>query len=123
MIDTINTVMPYVKDNRLGPLAIAITRRSSVLPDVPTLEEATGLAGFEMSAWQGIVVPAATPKEIVARLNAEVNKAAQNADLRSRLSAQGTEILGGSPEQYSAYIKSELTRWAKVIKDSGAKAE
>ena len=123
MIDTINTVLPYVKDNRLRPLAIAIQRRSNALPDVPTLEEAAKLPGFEMSAWQGIVVPAATPKEIVTRLNAEVNKAVQNADLRQRLATQGAEPLGGTSEQYSAYIKSELGRWSKVVKDSGAKAD
>ena len=123
MIDTINTVLPYVKDNRLRPLAIAVQRRSSALPDVPTLEEAAKLPGFEMSAWQGIVVPAATPKEIVARLNAEVNKAVQNADLRQRLAAQGAEPLGGSSDHYAAYIKSELGRWSKVVKDSGARAD
>jgi tripartite-type tricarboxylate transporter receptor subunit TctC len=123
MIDTINTVVPYVRDNRLRALAIAITRRSALLPDVPTLEEAAGLPGFEMSAWQGIVVPAATPREIVAKLNTEVNRAAHNADLRQRLSAQGTEILGGTSEEYAAYIRLELARWSKVARDAGAKVE
>ena len=123
MIDTINTVLPYVKDNRLRALAIAIPRRSSALPDVPTLEEAAKLPGFEMSAWQGIVVPAATPKDIVAKLNSEVNKAVQNPDLRQRLATQGAEPLGGTSEHYAAYIRSELGRWTKVVKDSGAKAD
>ncbi len=123
MIDTINTILPYAKDNRLRPLAIAIRRRSSALPEVPTLEEAARLPGFEMSAWQGIVVPAATPREIVARLNAEVNKAVQNADLRQRLSTQGAEPLGGTSEDYAAYIRSELGRWGKVVRDSGARAD
>ena len=123
MIDTINTVLPYVKDGRLRALAIAITRRLGALPDVPTLEEAAGLPGFEMSAWQGIVVPAATPKEIVARLNAEINKAVQNADLRQRLATQGAEPLGGTSEHYAAYIRSELGRWTKVVKDSGARID
>jgi tripartite-type tricarboxylate transporter receptor subunit TctC len=123
MIDTINTVLPYARDNRLRALAIAVTRRSPQLPEVPTLEEAAGLPGFEMSAWQGIVVPAATPREIVARLNAEVNKAAQNPELRARLAAQGSEPLGGSSEQYAAYIRSELQRWTKVVRDAGARAD
>ena len=123
MIDTINTVAPYAKDNRLRALAIAITRRSALLPDVPTLEQAANLPGFEMSAWQGIVVPAATPSEIVARLNAEVNKALQSPDLRARLAAGGSEPLGGTSEQYAAYIRSELGRWAKVVRDSGAKLD
>jgi len=123
MIDTINTVLPYVKDNRLRALAIAIPRRSAALPEVPTLAEAAGLPGFEMSAWQGIVVPAATPKEIVTRLNAEINKAVQNADLRQRLATQGAEPLGGTSEHYASYIRSELGRWTKVVKDSGARAD
>lgn len=123
MIDTISTVLPYARDHRLRPLAIAVTRRSPQLPEVPTLEEAANLPGFEMSAWQGIVVPAATPKDIVARLNAEVNKAVQNPDLRARLAAGGSEPLGGTSEQYAAYIRSELQRWTKVVKDSGAKVE
>ncbi len=123
MIDTISTVLPYARDNRLRPLAVAVQRRLSVLPDVPTLEEAASLPGFEMSAWQGIVVPAATPKEIVARLNAEINRAVQNPDLRQKLALGGSEPLGGTPEQYAAYIRSELTRWTKVVKDAGAKAD
>ncbi len=123
MIDTINTVLPYVKDNRLRALAIAIPRRSSALPDVPTLEEAAKLPGFEMSAWQGVVVPVATPKDVVSKLNAEINKAVQNADLRQRLATQGAEPLGGTSEEYAAYIRAELVRWTKVVKDSGAKAD
>jgi len=123
MIDTISTVAPYAKDNRLRALAIAITRRSALLPEVPTLEQAAGLPGFEMSAWQGVVVPAGTSPEIVARLNAEVNKALQSADLRARLAAGGSEPLGGTAEQYAAYIRSELGRWAKVVRDSGAKLD
>ena len=123
MIDTISTVAPYAKDNRLRALAIAITRRSALLPEVPTLEQAANLPGFEMSAWQGVVVPAGTSPEIVARLNAEVNKALQSADLRARLAAGGSEPLGGTAEQYAAYIRSELGRWAKVVRDSGAKLD
>ena len=123
MIDTISTVLPYARDNRLRPLAVAVQRRLSVLPDVPTLEEAANLPGFEMSAWQGIVVPAATPKEIVAKLNTEINRAVQNPDLRQKLALGGSEPLGGTPEQYAAYIRSELARWTKVVKDAGAKAD
>ena len=123
MIDTINTILPYVKDNRLRALAIAIQRRSAALPDVPTLEEAANLPGFEMSAWQGIVVPSGTPKEIISKLNAEINKAVQNPDLRQRLATLGAEPLGGTSEHYAEYIRTELLRWTKVVKDSGARAD
>ena len=123
MIDTISIVLLYARDNRLRVLAVAMPRRLAVLPEVPTLEEAAKLPGFEMSAWQGLVVPAATPKEIVARLNAEVNLALQNPDLRQRLAAGGSEPLGGTSEQYAAYIRSELQRWSKVVRDSGARAD
>ena len=122
MIDTINTVLPYVRDNRLRGLAVTSAKRSPVLPDLPTLAEA-GISGFEAAAWQGIVVPTGTPNEIVQKLNAEVNKALMHPDIRSRLAAQGADILGGTPAEYAAYLRSEMPRWAKAVKDSGAKAE
>ena len=122
MIDTINTVLPYVRDNRLRGLAVTSAKRSPVLPDLPTLAEA-GISGFEAAAWQGIVVPTGTPNEIVQKLNAEVNKALAHPDIRSRLAAQGADILGGTPAEYATYLRSEMPRWAKAVKDSGAKAE
>lgn len=122
MIDTINTVLPYVRDNRLRGLAVTSAKRSPLLPDLPTLAEA-GISGFEAAAWQGIVVPTGTPHEIVQKLNAEVNKALTHPDIRSRLAAQGADILGGTPAEYAAYLRSEMPRWAKAVKDSGAKAE
>lgn len=122
MIDTINTVLPYVRDNRLRGLAVTSAKRSPLLPDLPTLAEA-GISGFEAAAWQGIVVPTGTPNEIVQKLNAEVNKALTHPDIRSRLAAQGADILGGTTAEYAAYLRSEMPRWAKAVKDSGAKAE
>jgi tripartite-type tricarboxylate transporter receptor subunit TctC len=122
MIDTINTVLPYVRDNRLRGLAVTSAKRSPVLPDLPTLAEA-GISGFEEAAWQGIVVPTGTPNEIIQKLNDEVNKALAHPDIRSRLAAQGADILGGTPAEYAAYLRSEMPRWAKAVKDSGAKAE
>lgn len=122
MIDTINTVLPYVRDSRLRGLAVTSAKRSPLLPDLPTLAEA-GISGFEAAAWQGIVVPTGTPNEIVQKLNAEVNKALMHPDIRSRLAAQGADILGGTPAEYAAYLRSEMPRWAKAVKDSGAKAE
>jgi tripartite-type tricarboxylate transporter receptor subunit TctC len=122
MIDTMNTVLPYVRDNRLRALAVTSSKRSALMPDLPTMAEA-GVAGFEAAAWQGIVVPVGTPADIVQKLNAEVNKALQNPDLRARLAAQGADILGGTSAEYAAYLRAEMPRWAKAVKDSGAKPE
>jgi tripartite-type tricarboxylate transporter receptor subunit TctC len=122
MTDTINTGLPYIKDGRMRGLAVTSLKRSVVLPDLPTFHE-SGLTGFDAAAWQGIVVPTGTSAEIIARLNTETNRALQNPDVRARLAAQGADSLGGTPAEYAAYIRSEMPRWAKAIKDSGAKAE
>ena len=117
MIDTINTVLPYVKDNRLRALAIAIPRRSAALPEVPTLEEAAGLPGFEMSAWQGIVVPAATPKPVIAAIHRETVKAVASSDYQTRvIGAAQVPISSASPEEFQAYMARQAEAWAKVIK-------
>ena len=121
MIDTMNTVLPYVRDGRLRALGVASLKRSELLPDIPTLAET--VPGFEAAAWQGVVVPAHTSPEIIARLNQELNKALQHPDVRTKLALQGADILGGTPAQYAAYIRSEIPRWSKAIKDSNAKAE
>ncbi|MFM1991430.1 MAG: hypothetical protein RJA99_4387 [Pseudomonadota bacterium] len=122
MTDTVNSALPYVKDGRLRALAVTMPRRLAVLPDVPTLAE-TVLPGMEMSAWQGVVVPAGTPQPIVQRLNAELRKVLAHEETRQKLIAQGTEILGSTPEEYAAYLRSELARWSKVVAETGAKAE
>ena len=122
MIDTMNTVLPYARDNRLRGLAVTGSKRSALMPELPTLAE-SGMPGFEAAAWQGIVVPTGTPADIIQKLNAEVNKALAHPDVRSRLAAQGADILGGSPAEYAAYLRTEIPRWAKAVKDSGAKAE
>ena len=122
MIDTMNTVLPYARDNRLRGLAVTGSKRSALMPELPTLAE-SGMPGFEAAAWQGIVVPTGTPADIIQKLNVEVNKALAHPDVRSRLAGQGADILGGSPAEYAAYLRTEIPRWAKAVKDSGAKAE
>ena len=121
MTDTMNTVLPYVRDGRLRALGVASARRSALLPDVPTLGET--LPGFEAAAWQGVVVPAGTPADIVSRLNQELNKALQHPEVRAKLAAQGTDIHGGTAAEYAQYIRTEMPRWANAVKVSGAKAE
>jgi tripartite-type tricarboxylate transporter receptor subunit TctC len=122
MTDTVNSALPYVKDGRLRALAVTMPTRLAVLPDVPTLAE-TVLPGMEMSAWQGVVMPAGTPQPIVQRVNAELRKVLAHEETRQKLIAQGTEILGSTPEEYAAYLRSELARWSKVVAQTGAKVE
>ena len=122
MTDTVNSAMPYLKDGRMRALAVTMPRRLAVLPDVPTLSE-TVMPGMEMTAWQGIVAPAGTPAPIIQRVHAEIQKALANPEVRSKLVAAGTEILGSTPEEYAAYIRSELARWSRIVKETGAKAD
>jgi tripartite-type tricarboxylate transporter receptor subunit TctC len=122
MTDTVNSAMPYLKDGRMRALAVTMPRRLAVLPDVPTLSE-TVMPGMEMTAWQGIVAPAGTPAPVIQRVHAEVQRALASPDVRAKLQAAGTEILGSTPEEYAAYIRSEMARWAKIVKETGAKAD
>jgi tripartite-type tricarboxylate transporter receptor subunit TctC len=122
MTDTVNSVMGFVRDKRMKMLAVTTAKRMSLFPDVPTLAE-SGMPGFEVGAWQGVMVPAATPKAVVERLNAEINKALQHPDVKAKLAAQGAEPLGSSTAEYGAYVKGEIARWDKVVKASGVTIE
>jgi len=118
MTDTINSSLPFIRDKRLKALAVTSTARSSQLPEVPTVAE-TVMPGFEVGAWQGMLVPARTPAEVVQRLNAAVSRALASPELRASLAAQGAEPLGSTPEAYGKYLAHEIERWHKVVKDSG----
>jgi len=120
MIDTINTVLPYVKEGRIRALAVTSAKRSSVLPDTPTLAE-LGFKGFEAAAWQGIMVPTGTSQDIVKKLNKVTNQVLTNPEVIATLAAQGAETIGGDPQQYAAYLRSEIPRWTQAVNDSGAK--
>ena len=120
--DTVNSALPFIRDKRLRALAVTSLKRTAVLPDVPTLNE-TVSPGFEVGAWQGMLVPAKTPPDIVKRLNAEVLKALASSDVKVRLAAQGADPLGSTPAECGAYIKSEIERWTKVVKLTGASLE
>ena len=113
--NTLNDSLQYIRDNRVRPLAITSLERSELLPEVPTLAE-TLMPGFEVGAWQGVVLPAGAPAEIVNRLNAEVRKALDSQEMTEQLKAQGAVKLGSDPAAYAAYIASETTRWGEVIK-------
>ena len=119
MTDTVNSALPFIKDGRLRAIAVTSAQRTFVLPDVPTVAE-QGVKGFEVGAWQGLLVPAKTPPAVVQRLNAEVNKALQATDVKARLAVQGAVPLGSTAAAYGAYIQTEIARWTQVAKDTGA---
>ena len=121
-IDTLNSSLALIKDGRVRPLAVTTMRRSAISPELPTLNE-TAFPGMEMSAWQGIVVPAGTPPAIIEKLNAEVRKALKHPEVVEKLAAQGTDILGSTPQEYANYIRSELQRWSRLIRETGAKVD
>jgi tripartite-type tricarboxylate transporter receptor subunit TctC len=101
---------------------VTSTTRAAALPDVPTMVEA-GVPGFEASSWFGVLAPAGTPREVVARINAEVAKWLATPDAREKMSAQGAIAAGGTPEDFARHIGAETAKWAKVVKDSGAKVD
>lgn len=115
VITTIPPVLPHVRAGKVKALAVAGKRRVASMPDVPTFAEA-GFADFDVSLWQGILVPAGTPPEVVARLNAEVNRVLGMADVRDRLAELGAEPAGGTPDQFRSFIDGEIARWGKLIK-------
>jgi tripartite-type tricarboxylate transporter receptor subunit TctC len=121
-LDTLPPHLPFIKIGKLRALAVTTAKRSPVLPDLPTIAEAA-LPGFESVAIYALLAPAGTPKDIVAYLNRETNAALQNADLREKLTAQGIEPLGGTAEAVDAIIKTEVAKWARVIKDGGITPE
>jgi tripartite-type tricarboxylate transporter receptor subunit TctC len=118
---SVPTALPHIKTGRLKPLAVTRLSRSATLPDLPTVHET--LPGFDISLWQGIVAPAGTPRAIVMKLNQQIAKSLHMPDLKSRLSAQGLDVVGNSPEQFAAYMKSEADKWARIIKASGARPD
>ena len=122
MITNTPSVIPYIKNGRLRPLAVTGRERSAALPDVPTMEEA-GLPGYESTAWFGLVSPAAVPRGIVNKLNSEVMRIVGLADVRQNLSSQGAEPLAMTPDEFGDFMKAETLKWAKVVRASGARAD
>ncbi len=121
-ITGIPALLPHVKSGRLRALGVSSPKRSPAVPDLPTIAEA-GLRGYEAAAWYGIVAPAGTPREIIAKLNAEILNSIKHPDVGERLTAEGAEPGGSTPEQFSAFIKAEGERWAQVIRATGAKPQ
>ena len=116
------SVQPHIKSGKLRALAVTTAKRSPSFPDLPTVAEAA-VPGFDAITWHGIVVPAGTPQPIIVKLNREFNKLLQSPEMRERMLTLGSEVIGGEPKQLTDFIRTEIPRWAKVIKESGAKPD
>ncbi len=114
-VDAMSSALPYIRDGRVRALAVTSKERLSVLPEVPTISE-SWIPGYEASAWQGIMAPAATPAAVIARLNQAITRVLANPDVRAQMSKQGTDPLGSTPEGYRAYVQGEIDRWTKVAR-------
>jgi tripartite-type tricarboxylate transporter receptor subunit TctC len=116
------TALPQIKGGKVRALAVGSPKRSALVPDLPTIAE-SGLAGYDAYSWSGIVVPAATPKEIVAKLNADIVKALNDPEVKKRLLENGAEAMPGTPDQFAKTLRSEITKWGKVVKAANIKAD
>jgi len=117
-----STALPHIAAGRVHALAVTSRARSPLLPNVPTVAE-SGMPGFEAVTWFGFAVPTGTPRPIIDRLNVEIGKALAMPDVKQKLSAQGIDVAGGTPEQFGAYMHDEFAKWGQLVKDSGAKVE
>jgi tripartite-type tricarboxylate transporter receptor subunit TctC len=122
IISTLASALPHVRSRRLRPLAVTTVKRSAFFTEVPTMIEA-GVAGYEFTTWYALMVPAATPRPIVARLNQELARIAQHAGVREQFAAQGLEPAHTGVSEAHAYLVSEVAKWGKVIRAAGARAE
>jgi tripartite-type tricarboxylate transporter receptor subunit TctC len=120
--DTMPPVLPHLKDGRLRGLGISTPKRLSQLPDVPTFTE-EGLTGFEILNWYGVMAPAATPREIVMKLNTDINRAMRESDVRTRLEQVGTQLREMTPEEFGTFMRAELAKYGKLVKDANIRLE
>ncbi len=123
MFDNLPSALPQIKGGKLKALAVTSAQRSAVLPDVPTIEQASGLKGYEASSWFGLLAPAGTPPDIVNRIQQEVAKSLGSPAVKEKLLAQGAIPGGNSPQDFAKMINAEIKKWAQVVKVSGAKVD
>jgi tripartite-type tricarboxylate transporter receptor subunit TctC len=122
MFDNTPNVLPQVRAGKLKALAVSSKKRSSLAPEVPTVDEA-GVPGYDVTVWFGILAPAGTPKEIVTRLNTEMVKIMRSPEITDRFNKAGVDVVASSSEYFSEFLKSEVARWAKVVQDANIKAD
>ena len=122
MLENIPSTLPLAKSGKVRALAVSGLKRSALVPELPTLDEA-GLKGYEIVGWNGLFVPSGTPHNIVAHLHGQTAKALAQADVKERLATMGAEGVGSSPEEFRAFVKAEITKWARVVKEAGLKVE
>jgi len=122
LVGQVPTVTPMVNAGRLRAIAVSGARRSPALPEVPTMAE-SGLPGFDATAWYSIVVPAGTPKAIISRLHAELVKILKTPDIRERLISEGADVETSTPEELAAFVRAEIPKWSKAVRDSGTKLD
>jgi tripartite-type tricarboxylate transporter receptor subunit TctC len=122
MFSNVADIGAQIKAGKVKPLAVTSTERAESLPNIPTMQQ-SGLAGFEINSWFGVLVPAGTPKPVVARLNAEMRKVLAKDDVKKTLGAQGLKVAASSPEEFAEYIKSEIGRFSRIAKAAGIRAE
>jgi tripartite-type tricarboxylate transporter receptor subunit TctC len=122
MFDNTPNVLPHVKAGKLKALGVSSKTRSPQAPEIPTVDEA-GVPGYDVGVWFGVLTVAGTPRDVVQRLNTEMVKILTSPEVKERFGKMGVEVIAGSPEQFSAYLKSEVARWAKVVRDAGIKAD
>jgi tripartite-type tricarboxylate transporter receptor subunit TctC len=121
-MSSVPTLLGQIKQGKLRALAVTSAKRADDLPNVPTINE-SGYKGFDAVTWFGLLAPAATPKDVIAKLNAEFNKALKTPELSKRLGDEGADPAGGTPEEFVALIKGDIPKWGKVVKESGAKVD
>ncbi len=116
------TTLPHARSGKIRPLAVTTLERSALLPQLPTLDEA-GAKGYELASWFGLFAPAGTPRAVIERLNAAVNAATQRPEMKERLLGQGAEPLSGTPGDLAAYLRRELDKYGKIIREAGVRGE
>ena len=123
MFDNLPSALPHIRSGRLKALAVTSRERSAALPNVPTMEEAAGLKGFDATAWFGLLAPAGTPREVVNKVQADVARILATPEMRERFAGTGAQPVGDTPAQFAAFIRNEIEKWSGVVKFSGARVD